>query len=142
MRHQTLIKIFRPLVSNSQTGIREAEIGNTALKKTLTCPTISSTYVSNLALTTELLRFSRSLICKFVSRNFFKEPKVKTSWKNLHFNCIESSRICSEALFFPTAVLPIPRSRLPELRYRPEIQNGRSHWHYLDVCKVWCLSDR
>ena len=32
-----------------------------------------------------------------------------------------------KAHFFAVAVLPIPRSRLPELRYRLEIQNGRSH---------------
>ena len=32
-----------------------------------------------------------------------------------------------KAYFLASAVLPIPRSRLPELRYRLEIQNGRSH---------------
>ena len=49
-------------------------------------------------------------------------------------NC-RRSRLFKEGLFFASAVLPIPRSRLPELRYRLEIQNGRSHWHYLDVLK-------
>ena len=41
----------------------------------------------------------------------------------------------AKAYFFAVAVLPIPRLRLPELRYRLEIHNGRSHCHF--VCKVY-----
>ena len=108
---------------------RDAKFGNIAffakpvtLKTPPPPPTVFVANDLNFAqtLTTKLQRSSRSRIFKFASQNFFRKTKSQ--------NFIEKSfMIFNEGLFFASAVLTIPRSRYPELRYRLEIQNGKSY---------------